>query len=289
MEKTVFRNAACPCGSGKKYKRCCGVSGDVVSKTRNHNSQSFELSESIAYKGRLGQLRYKFCEEFIEEKNANFANIANTQKEYEEKNNLTISCKKNCIKCCTHFIGGSLQECEAIVFFLYSHKEAMEKFLKQYAIWRQIISLNEPLFRSVAKSYRQMTMSGYKKEVYENHMHLTQAYLHLDIPCPFLWNRQCLIYEVRPYGCASLFSTEKMVDSGKGCSPSSQMSVTSQCSEKTYFYGEKTNIILSCVPVMVYQILKDGVAFLATIPGLKNMEQDFLNDASIKNIFKKLK
>ncbi|PYV69070.1 MAG: hypothetical protein DMG96_34835 [Acidobacteria bacterium] len=23
--KTVGRNAACPCGSGKKYKRCCGV------------------------------------------------------------------------------------------------------------------------------------------------------------------------------------------------------------------------------------------------------------------------
>ena len=25
--KKVARNEACPCGSGKKYKQCCGVSG----------------------------------------------------------------------------------------------------------------------------------------------------------------------------------------------------------------------------------------------------------------------
>ena len=27
----VGRNAPCPCGSGKKYKRCCGRSGDSSS------------------------------------------------------------------------------------------------------------------------------------------------------------------------------------------------------------------------------------------------------------------
>lgn len=27
MQETVSRNAACPCGSGKKYKRCCGKDG----------------------------------------------------------------------------------------------------------------------------------------------------------------------------------------------------------------------------------------------------------------------
>ena len=284
MEKTVARNAPCPCNSGKKYKRCCGSSGDIISKTSSR--QDFEMSELIAYKGKLGRLRHKFCEEFIKEKNSDLANIARAQKEYEGINNVTISCRKSCIKCCAHFIGGSLQECEAVVFFLYSHKESMEKFIKQYSTWRQVVSLNEHLFRSVAESYRQMVISGYKEDVYEHHKHLTQAYLHLDIPCPFLWNRQCMIYEVRPYGCASLFSDEKIVDCTKGCSPSSQMSVTSQCLEKSYFYGEKTNIILSCVPVMVYQILKNGVAFLATIPGLKKMEQDFLNDAGVKNILK---
>ena len=285
MEKTVFRNAACPCGSGKKYKRCCSSSGDGVTTTA-HND--FEISELIAYKGRLGRLRYKFCEEFIKEKNSNFANIARAQKEYGEINNVTVSCKKNCIKCCTHFIGGSLQECEAIAFFLYSRKESVKKFIKQYTAWRQIISLNEYLFRSVAESYRQMVIAGYKKEVHEQHKHLSQAYFNLDIPCPFLWNRQCLIYEVRPYGCASLFSAEKTVDCAKGCSPPSQMSVTSQYPEKSYFYGEENNIILSCVPVLVYQILKNGAVFLSTIPGLKNMEQDFLNDADVKNILKKI-
>ena len=284
MKKTVFRNAACPCGSGNKFKRCCGSSEE-----KNITYNDFEISELIAYKGRLGRLRYKFCEEFIKEKNCNFTNIVSTQKEYEEINNVTLSCKKNCIKCCTHFIGGSLQECEAIVSFLYSRKKSAEKFIKQYAAWRQIISLNEYLFRATAESYQRMIMSGYKKEVYEHHKHLTQAYLHLDIPCPFLWNRQCLIYEVRPYGCASLFSVEKMVDCTKGCSPLSQMSVTSQCPEKSYFYGDNINIILSCVPVMVYQILKGGVVFLSTIPGLKNMEQDFLNDPSVKNILNKVR
>lgn len=27
IEKKVARNEPCPCGSGKKYKQCCGVSG----------------------------------------------------------------------------------------------------------------------------------------------------------------------------------------------------------------------------------------------------------------------
>ena len=243
----------------------------------------------IAYKGRFGRLRYKFCEEFITEKHSNLINIENTHREYEKANSVTISCKKNCIKCCTHFIGGSLQECEAIVFFLYNHKESMKKFIKQYTAWRHIISLNEHLFRSIAESYRQMVMFGYKKEVYEYHKQLTQAYLCLDIPCPFLWNRQCLIYEVRPYGCASLFSTETTVDCTKGCSQSSQMAVISQCPEKPYFYGDSSKRTLSCVPVMVYQTLKNGVGFLTTIPGLKDIEQDFLNDPNVKNILKKFK
>jgi preprotein translocase subunit SecA len=27
IEKKIPRNAPCPCGSGKKYKQCCGQSG----------------------------------------------------------------------------------------------------------------------------------------------------------------------------------------------------------------------------------------------------------------------
>jgi len=27
IEKKVARNEPCPCGSGKKYKNCCGMSG----------------------------------------------------------------------------------------------------------------------------------------------------------------------------------------------------------------------------------------------------------------------
>ncbi|HCW53605.1 MAG TPA: hypothetical protein DG753_07705 [Clostridium sp.] len=29
-EKLVGRNDPCPCGSGKKYKKCCGKNGNVV-------------------------------------------------------------------------------------------------------------------------------------------------------------------------------------------------------------------------------------------------------------------
>lgn len=32
---TVNRNAACPCGSGKKYKRCCALTeGETARKSR---------------------------------------------------------------------------------------------------------------------------------------------------------------------------------------------------------------------------------------------------------------
>ena len=31
----IGRNEPCPCGSGKKYKKCCGASGALVSRIRS--------------------------------------------------------------------------------------------------------------------------------------------------------------------------------------------------------------------------------------------------------------
>ena len=36
IEKKVARNEPCPCGSGKKYKQCCGISGPKKGLVAGH-------------------------------------------------------------------------------------------------------------------------------------------------------------------------------------------------------------------------------------------------------------
>ena len=44
----IFRNAPCICGSGKKYKKCCG-SGDVVSRNKQENETEHFIKEEVPF------------------------------------------------------------------------------------------------------------------------------------------------------------------------------------------------------------------------------------------------
>ena len=50
-------------------------------------------------------------------------------------NGKTITCQKGCYFCCDEFVEADIQECEAIVYYLYHNESALFTFLKNYPEW----------------------------------------------------------------------------------------------------------------------------------------------------------
>lgn len=73
--RKVGRNDPCPCGSGKKYKKCCGAAGDDPLAGAG-DAVYFRLNKEIAYRGKVGRQREAFCRHFIE-KNGGFSRRRN--------------------------------------------------------------------------------------------------------------------------------------------------------------------------------------------------------------------
>src|ERR1700676_5378479 len=68
--KKVSRNAPCPCGSGKKYKKCCWGKGfDWEEDEGGHLYQSTPISPEVA--DMLKQQRQKFIDKYGREPGPN--------------------------------------------------------------------------------------------------------------------------------------------------------------------------------------------------------------------------
>ena len=89
----------------------------------------FKLNREIAYLGLVGSLRKDYCIKFIEKKQAFFNELYRQQEENLAKNGETLSCFKGCSRCCSLFIGASVQEAEAIVYHLYQNEDKLQHFL----------------------------------------------------------------------------------------------------------------------------------------------------------------
>ncbi|NLT27613.1 MAG: hypothetical protein GXX97_00875, partial [Dehalococcoidales bacterium] len=100
----------------------------------NRNPQKinnpFELNREIAYLGIVGNLRKDYCIKFIQKKQQFFDNLYKQQDETLSANNETLSCFKGCSRCCSLFIGASVQEAEAIVYYLYRNEDKLQRFLE---------------------------------------------------------------------------------------------------------------------------------------------------------------
>jgi len=187
-------------------------------------------------------------------------------------------------------VGGSLQECEAIVYYLYQNEHALDIFLKQYPDWRRETGKNEALFQAVSVSFKQMVTLGYDDQISELHANYSEKYLNQNVFCPFLYRKGCLIYPARPKACTSLFATTTPA----WCNPLNknkpkQHAVTSNEPEPPFYYGSTADLILSNVPLMVFEILKGGFFYLGGIPGLQNIDKELLTDPKAQNIIQSFK
>lgn len=281
------RNDPCPCGSGKKYKRCCGASSSPVPISVTKKRDYVALNRAIAYKGKVGRMRAEFCTNYIAHKQTVFKEIEKDLSDQITARGEKITCHKGCFYCCSQYIGATLQESEAIVFYLYQHEVALTDFIRAYRIWREKVRVNESLFKSIGDILNKLSTEGFSEKNHQAYEDATDMYLNQNIPCPFLSNGICSIYEVRPWPCASVVATTP----GEWCSPLTNNKPSVYISHLTPkevpFFRATKAFMMFPAPLGVYEILNNGFIWLSDLPGLEGLDTEAMTDPEVSPILQR--
>ena len=263
------RNEPCPCGSGKKYKRCCGAPRvDIDPVTLNRNA---------AYAGEIGRRRQQFCLDYTAYKKAALAQGEKLLREEAATQSETISCQKGCADCCILYVIASLQEAESITWYLYQHEAVLQHFLSAYRDWRRGLGmfadklprLDEMIARNMAGK-----LSAEEQERFDFHIN---EYAGRKAPCPFLLDRACSIHEVRPFACAGVVAVtppELCSWGASGMDQAKYLKVEVKLDqEMPYFVRPRNPILFGSLPELVHRLLEQGYSFLAGIEGLEEFRR----------------
>lgn len=256
--------------------------------------KSIALNRKMAYVGKLGKSRELFCQSYIKKKRKWIEAITQKLLKEIESEGKTTPCKQGCVysTCCNEYVEANLQECEAIVYYLYQNENILEAFLKNYQIWRQkekealeIYRKRETLRREIRALKNPPIQKMQKMERLEDE--LSEQYYELNLPCPFLDNNQCLIYEVRPLMCVAYYS----IDPIELCSPlSMEMSklkrahLTPFLEDRIFYYAKLDFPFFPLMPLGVYRIISEGYSYLSTIRGIANIKNDAMREPEIASI-----
>lgn len=283
----IGRNSPCPCGSGKKYKHCHGKSSQTIPIEGKNERDYLTLNKVIAYKGKIGKMREDFCIRYIKHKKEVIKVIVRNLTNEVTAKGETITCHKGCSYCCSQYIGGTLQEVEAIVYYLYNHETILNSFIKKYPEWRAKVRENEAVFTRVAETFNETFSSGRTLKNRQAYLEATKAYLNLNIPCPFLNDDICSIYEVRPWPCASVVA----VTPGEWCSPANdnicEVRISNLVPKEMPYFRELSRLVMTTIPLGVYEILNGGYIWLSDIPGLEGLDREALTDPTIQPILQR--
>ena len=280
------RNDPCPCGSGKKFKKCCINASPPIS---GPDISTIELNKLTAYEGKVGRERKEWCERFISWKKEQLKILTARQKIIEESTGNRISCSKGCWYCCSQHVGASLQECDAIVYWLYQRDDILESFLYRYRNWRNRIRKHENVFQQVAQAGSMSLSHPDDEKSHKLFIQKAEVYGQLNILCPFLQNGICSIYPVRPFVCAIQIVTSPP----ENCKPSVDktpdviLGAPSPALQPSYFRGPENNLVFSPAPLIVFEIINGGYIYLNDIPGLNGLENEAFNDPKIRSLLKR--
>jgi len=281
------RNAPCPCGSGKKYKKCCGLNA-----LRTPAPDLFAKNRAIAYKGEIGQRRLAFCKAYAAAKRDGLAGIETRLRQAATEMGQTITCHKGCGHCCDVYVFADLQESENIVHYLYEHQDALQHYLQQYPRWKGNVDSLGATLSHIDKNQERVLFGTATEDDRQTFNNDLVAYADLRNQCPFLLDSVCTIYEVRPYVCAGVVSTSPPAY----CTPDHPDHKESQLvkaeflpqNDVPYFIPTKAAINFGCMPALVQQILKYGYAFLSTIEGLEDMHRQATDDPEVRAVLAQL-
>ncbi|MDD4924712.1 MAG: hypothetical protein PHF74_07810 [Dehalococcoidales bacterium] len=248
------------------------------------------LNKEIAYAGEIGRKRRDFCIEFIKKKQGIIKEIQDSQLEAVKKNGQKITCHKGCDYCCHFYMHANIQECEAIVYYLYNNKSVYDAYIENYTEWREKLSKNGDIFKNCARLWYEKGAQGAGQKEEMAFSTESNRYRDQDIACPFLVDGACSIYEVRPYLCVGTVSSSPSEWCAKSSAntPNIYKTQTSAVFDKSFYYKELNDFIFTFFPLTIYYILEGGYEMLAMITGLTDLEDIELNDPEVKCIMGKL-
>ena len=261
------RNEPCPCGSGKKYKKCCGkepVQSDPVA-----------LNRVAAYAGETGRRRRQFCLDYAAFKKSAIAQGNELLQKRVADAGEIVSCKKGCSNCCILYVIATLQEAECIVYYLYQHEAELQHFTRAYRAWKQGLGLFEHrlerIDRMIARNIAGKLSAGEQEQFNSD----INAYTARNVFCPFLIDHACSIYEVRPFVCAGLVAVtppDWCTWDGSGTSQAKYHKIELKLDEEMpYFIRTRSPILFGSMPELVHHLLEKGYSFLAGIEGLEEL------------------
>lgn len=271
-DKSLGRNDPCPCGSQKKYKKCHGA---PVQDYTQPVAEAKIISRDLAYKGDIGRTREEFSAKFVENKQAIYASIVQAQLEAAKNKGETITCGKGCGYCCTQYVDASIQEGEAIVYYLYNNEKILENFLQAYPVWREKVRAAGDSFEKITHHWEKTGDGKWRdRKTVEGGLAEFYAFTIADVACPFLVDSSCSIYPVRPYVCAGAYATTP----AELCRPLTRSrakiytSLSSDIVNDTSLYSKSLRQpVQSIMPVMVYEILTRGLAAIREFTGLTEL------------------
>jgi Fe-S-cluster containining protein len=284
------RNDPCPCGSGKKYKNCC-----LAARSQPPNNETgldtISLLKLVAYKGIIGQRRQQFCRNYLNNKQANFNLVQQEQNRLAAASGKNIACRRGCIHCCSSSVQASIQECEAIVYYMYQHDEVFQSFLLRYPEWRQQLRQNGDIFKDSMELWQTEVTPENEQLIMQRNEQEIKRYYRQGILCPFLKDGSCSIYEARPYSCAALVA----LNSPEYCRPDSPiksdylMIYPAEIShEASFYFNGFDSSILSFMPLTVFEILKNGTYYLSqVVPGLEKLDREFRRDPEVASMWRR--
>ena len=295
MKRKIGRNDPCPCGSGKKYKYCHGAISSSIQPTNEREPDYFMMNKEIAYKGRIGQLRSDFCISFIKRKKERIRELTKAQLEGTAAQGARISCQKGCDPCCSMYVEATLQECEAIVHYLYHNESVLELFLRTYPQWRERVRKKGDLFKSCGRFWKEEVTPETARELMLALNQEQERYLRQNIPCPFLHNRLCSIYEVRPYMCVAHVAVSppewcNPQDPNRPLIPSIYKAAPLEVmNDDSFYYRNLGKLVVTNMPLVVYEILKNGVSYICEIglPGFEKLGYEFYGDPAVVPILRR--
>ena len=243
---------------------------------------SLELNRTIAYRGDIGKQREEFCIRYIRRKQALIRRIQQEIFRQIEGRGEEITCHKGCSVCCVLYIEANIQECEAIVYYLYQNPDALFLFLQQYQEWRNRMRQSGDPFR-ICENALYESREGKQTRNGEALLDALLLYQELNIPCPFLHDGICMIYEVRPYVCANHYVTTPSVwcSAREWCRPLNpnqpkvyKTSTDEEISDLSFYCQRLVKPVIRFMPATVYEIINGSFMYLSTVTGIKGLADE---------------
>jgi Fe-S-cluster containining protein len=266
----------------------------AVSNTGSSNrwENPLQLNRKIAYRGEVGRRREEYCVEQLRYMRACYKKIGEDQLEHVRAAGKTISCSKGCDACCRNlFVGATLQECEAIAYFLQQNEELLARFIANYPAWRASVRDKGDQFMECERRFADILALGPGKAREEAFDESIKLHNRQNICCPFLEDNLCAIYECRPANCAGFFVTSHpaLCEPGKvgehDIHPEYTLTHIEDVVNDTSFYYKSLECPVTLyTPVAVYRILEEGYAYLNQFAGLRGIKQEAFNDPDVRAI-----